>query len=35
MELRAGIDSNGMIVAHDTTQFYPQYEQESVELTGS
>jgi CO/xanthine dehydrogenase Mo-binding subunit len=34
MELRAGIDTNGKIVAHDTTQFYPQYEQESVELTG-
>jgi CO/xanthine dehydrogenase Mo-binding subunit len=33
-EIRAGIDGKGNIVAHDTTQYYPQYEQESVELTG-
>jgi len=33
-EIRAGIDNKGNIVAHDTTQYYPQYEQESVELTG-
>jgi nicotinate dehydrogenase subunit B len=34
MEIRAGIDGKGNIVAFDTTQFYAQYEQESIELTG-
>jgi CO/xanthine dehydrogenase Mo-binding subunit len=34
MDIRAGIDRKGNLVAYDTTQYYPQYEQESVELTG-
>ncbi len=33
-QVRAGIDGKGNLVAFDTTQFYPQYEQESIELTG-
>jgi nicotinate dehydrogenase subunit B len=33
-EIRAGVDSGGHLTAFDTTQFYPQYEQENVELTG-
>jgi nicotinate dehydrogenase subunit B len=33
MEIRAGIDGKGNLLAFDTTQFYPQYEQESNELT--
>jgi nicotinate dehydrogenase subunit B len=33
-EIRAGTDAKGNLVAFDTTQFYPHYEQESIELTG-
>jgi len=32
-QIRAGVDSKGNVVAFDTTQYYPQYEQESIELT--
>jgi nicotinate dehydrogenase subunit B len=34
MDIRAGVDSKGNLVAYDTTQYYPQYEQEAIELTG-
>jgi nicotinate dehydrogenase subunit B len=34
MEIRAGIDAKGNLVAYDTTQYYAQYEQENIELTG-
>ena len=33
-QIRAGIDGKGNLVGFDTTQFYPYYEQESIELTG-
>src|SRR5262249_53552265 len=32
-QIRAGVDAKGKLVAFDTTQFYAQYEQESIELT--
>jgi len=32
-QIRAGVDGKGNLVAFDTTQFYPQYEQEAIELT--
>jgi CO/xanthine dehydrogenase Mo-binding subunit len=33
MDVRAGIDSKGNIVAFDFTQFYPQYRSEAVQTT--
>jgi len=34
MDIRAGVDAKGNLVAFDETQFYPQYISETVETTG-